>query len=152
MSDLAQTPRAEPDEALVVRAANELFALPGTAVREVMRWRAPTPVPGAPEAIAGIISQRGMVLAVVDLRLALGLPAAAPDRATRFVIAHHEATDLALLVDAVIDLAPLPAVLDVPPAGLDPARARLLSAVARYGDRPLAVLSLAALIAAIADA
>ncbi len=151
MSDRAQNPSADPVAALVVRAADELFALPGAAVREVTRWRAPTPVPGAPAVIAGIISQRGIVIPVVDLRLMLGLPAVAPDRATRLVVAHHEATDLALLVDAVIDLAPLPAILDAPPAGLDPARARLLSAVMRYDDRPLAVLSLAALVAAIAD-
>jgi purine-binding chemotaxis protein CheW len=102
--------------------------------------------------IVGIISQRGIVIPVVDLRLILGLPAAAPDRATRLVVAHHEATDLALLVDAVVDLAPLLAGHDAPPAGLDPTRARLLVAVARYGDRPLAVLNLAALIAAVADA
>lgn len=151
MSDLAQHPRADLDDALVVRAADELFALPGPAVREVARWRAPTPVPGAPEVIAGIVSQRGMVLPVVDLRVALGLPAAPPDRATRLVVIHYEAADLALLVDGVIDLTPLPAALDAPPNGLDPARARLLSAVARYDDRPLAVLNLAALIAAVAD-
>jgi purine-binding chemotaxis protein CheW len=154
MSDLAQMsqlPNAEPDDALVVRVADELFALPGAVVREVARWRAPTPVPGAPAVIAGIISQRGLVLPVIDLRIALGLAVAPPDRATRLVVAHHEAADVALLVDAVVDLAPLPAALDPPPPGLDPTRARLLSAVARYGDRPLAVLSLAALVAAVAE-
>lgn len=151
MSEPAPPPQADSGDALVVRAADELFALPGAAVREVARWRAPTPVPGAPAVIAGIVSQRGLVLPVVDLRVALALPAAPPDRATRLVVAHHAATDLALLVDAVVDLTPLPPALDAPPVGLDPARARLLSAVARYEDRPLAVLSLDALLAAVAD-
>lgn len=145
-------PGAEAHDFLVVRAADELYALPGAAVREVMRWRAPTPVPGAPPVIPGIISQRGVVLPVVDLRLALGLAAAPPGRAARLVVAQHEAADMALFVDAVVDLVRLaPADRAAPPAGLDAARARLLAAVARYGDSPLAVLNLAALVAALQE-
>jgi len=137
---------------LVVRAADELYGLPGASVREVMRWRAPTPVPGAPPVLPGIISQRGVVLPVVDLRLALGLPGAPPERSARLVIIQHEAGDLALFVDAVIDLVALAAAARAqPPAALDPARARLLAAVARYADHPLALLNLAALIAAVQE-
>jgi len=138
---------------LVVRAADERYALAGAAVRELARWRAPTPVPGAPALLPGIISQRGVILPVVDLRLLLALPAAPPDRASRLVICHHEPVDLALLVDGVDDLATIePADLAQPPAGLDPRRARLLGAVARHADRPLAVLDLPALIAAVQEA
>jgi len=137
---------------LVVRAADEFYGLPGASVREVMRWRAPTPVPGAPPMLPGIISQRGVVLPVVDLRLALGLPGAPPERSARLVSIQHEAGDLALFVDAVIDLVPLAAAARAqPPAALDPARARLLAAVARYADHPLALLNLAALIAAVQE-
>lgn len=135
---------------LVVRAADELYGLPGAAVREVMRWRAPTPVPGAPPVIPGIVSQRGVVLPVVDLRLALGLAAAPPGRAARLVVVHHEGADMALFVDEVSDLVSLAAAeRATPPAGLDPARARLLAAVARHSDRPLAILNLSALIGAV---
>ena len=117
-----------------------------------MRWRAPTPVPGAPPVLPGIISQRGVVLPVVDLRLALGLPGAPPERSARLVIIQHEAGDLVLFVDAVIDLVALAAAARAqPPAALDPARARMLAAVARYADHPLALLNLAALIAAVQE-
>lgn len=155
MSDTPQPPQgpgADPADYLVVRVGDELYALPGAAVREVTRWRAPTPVPGSPPVIPGIISQRGLVLPVVDLRIALGLPAGPAERATRLVVAQHDTVDLALLVDAVIDLAPLPpAALAQPPAALDPARIRLLSAVARYGDLPLGVVNLAALVIAVQE-
>ena len=63
--------------------------------------------------IAGVISQRGAVLPVLDLRLARGRPATPPDRATRLVVVRHAAIDLALLVDAVHDL--LPASAAAPP-------------------------------------
>ncbi|PDW02335.1 chemotaxis protein CheW [Candidatus Viridilinea mediisalina] len=143
---------AETGEFLLVRVSDELYALPSAAVREVARWRAPTAVPGAPPILPGIISQRGVVTPIVDLRLMLGLAAQATTRATRLIIMHHESCDLALLVDAVLDLAALPpADLTPPPAALEPSRARLLTAVARYGDRPLALLSLPALIAAVQE-
>lgn len=150
MSDTQAPSGAEALDFLVVRAAGELFGLPGAAVREVVRWRAPTPVPGAPPVIPGIVIQRGLVLPVVDLRLALGLVAAPPERAARLVVAQHDSVDMALFVDAVLDLAPIAAAGCVPPpAGLDPARARLFAAVARHGDRPLAIVNLAALIAVV---
>ncbi len=159
MSEFTAPARASGEQAgahsldfLVVRAADELYGLPGASVREVMRWRAPTPVPGAPPVLPGIISQRGVVLPVVDLRLALGLPGAPPERSARLVIIQHEAGDLVLFVDAVIDLVALAAAARAqPPAALDPARARMLAAVARYADHPLALLNLAALIAAVQE-
>ncbi len=138
---------------LVVRCSGERYALASAMVREVTRWRAPTPVPGAPALLPGIISQRGVVLPVIDLRLLLALPAAPPDRDTRLVICQHDPVDLALLVDGVDDLTQIAAAdLAQPPAGLDPRRARLLAAVARHDDHPLAILDLPALIAAAQEA
>ena len=137
---------------LVVRVGPELYALAGTCVREVTRWRTPTPVPGAPALIPGIISQRGVIIPIVDLRLILSLPATPPERSTRLVIVQHETTDLALLVDAVLDLIPLAATALVPPpAALEPGRARLLTAVARHATQPLGVLNLVALLAVVRE-
>ncbi|MCS6882068.1 MAG: chemotaxis protein CheW [Oscillochloridaceae bacterium] len=139
---------SDPSASLIVRAGVELYALPGACVREVTRWRAPTPVPGAPAVIPGIINQRGSILPVVDLRIALGLPAGAPERSTRFVVLHHETAALALLVDAVLDLALLDdATFEPPPAG----QARLLGAVSRYEQHPLGVIDPAALVAAVQE-
>lgn len=143
-------PEAEPCPYLLVLVGEEQYALPGDAVVEVTRWRAPTPVPGAPPVLPGIVSQRGSVLPVIDLRLVMGLAAAPPARASRLVMVQHQHVALALLVDGVIDLIPLALeTLAQPPAALDPARARLLAAVARYNDAPLAVLNLGALLAVL---
>ncbi len=140
------------EDYLIVRVGDERYALPGAAIREVARYRAPTPVPGAPAVLPGIISQRGVVLPTVDLRLLLGLAAGAPDKASRYVIVHQEPVDLALMVDAALDLCHLGgADLDRPPTGLDPQRARLLGAVAQHEGRPLLVLDLASLVAALQE-
>ncbi len=158
MADTSQAPSAtskptsgERDH-LVIRVGAELYALAGTCVREIARWRVPTPVPGAPAVIPGLISQRGVVLPVVDLRLALSMPATPPERSTRLVVVQHEATDLVLLVDGVLDFIPVAvAAMAQPPAALDAARARLLTAVARHDDQPLGVLNLAVIIAAVRE-
>lgn len=150
---LSPAPPGSPSDAeyLLIHAGDEVYALSGAFVREVIRWREPTPVPGAPATLPGIISQRGVVLAVVDLRVLLGLPTAAPGRSTRLIILQHEQADLALLVDAVIDLGRLAVELEPPPVGLEPRRARMLSAVTRHGNQPLAVIDLAALIAVVQE-
>lgn len=152
MRDGSSPARAAPSPYLIVRAGDEFYALPGDCVREVTRWRSPTPVPGAPPVILGIISQRGVILPVVDLRIALHLPATPPERSSRFVVAHHGAIELALLVDAVLDFIPLAdEELTLPPAALAPDRARLLSAVTRYENRPLGILNFGALITAVQE-
>ncbi|MEI7643013.1 MAG: chemotaxis protein CheW [Chloroflexales bacterium] len=137
---------------LIVRVGAERYAVPGVAIREVARWRPPTPVPGTPPVLPGIISQRGIVLPTVDLRLLLGLEATEPDRAARFVIIRQDQTDVALMVDAALDLCHLTEDdLARPPAGLDPQRARLLGAVAQHEGQPLLVIDLAALLAVLLE-
>lgn len=138
------------DSYLLFRLGDEIYGIPGNTVREVMRWHPPTPVPGAPAALPGIISQRGVVMPVVYVHTLLGLPESSPDRATRYVVVHYDAVDMALLVDAVIDLVDLPdAVFEPLPTALDPQRARFLHALARLDEKPLAVINLATLIAAL---
>lgn len=137
---------------LIVQVGAERYAVPGAAIREVARWRPPTPVPGAPPALPGIISQRGVVLPAVDMRHLLGLAAAEPDRAARFVIIRQDQADVALMVDAALDLCQLTGDdLARPPAGLDAQRARLLGAVAQHEGQPLLVIDLAALLAALQE-
>lgn len=137
---------------LIVRVGTEHYAVSSEAIREVTRWRQPTPVPGAPPVLPGIINQRGVVLPAVDLRLLLGLEASEPVRTSRFVIVHQESVDIALMVDAAIDLCHLADdELARPPAGLDPQRARLLNAVAQHAGQPLLVINLMALITALQE-
>lgn len=111
------------------------------------------PSPAPRQRSPGIISQRGVILPVVDLRLVLGLPTAETSRSTRLVTVAYEDVDMALLVDAVIDLAVVPGdAFGQPPAGLDPARARLLRAVALHEDQTVALLDVGEIVAALREA
>jgi purine-binding chemotaxis protein CheW len=137
-------------DVLLLRFAGELYGVPSASVREVVRYRAYTPVPGAPPSLPGILSQRGTILPVVELRPLLGLAIAPLTRAARLVIVAHQDIEMALLVEAVLDLAGLPAdTLEPLPAALDPARARFLRGIARHEQQPVALLDLDELIAGL---
>ena len=140
----------EPASYLLLRLGSEIYAVPGVSVRGIARWRALTPVPGAPAGLPGIINQRGFVMPVVNIHPLLGLPESPPDRATRYVLIQHDDVDLALLVDSVLDLVELsPTTFEALPVGLDPQRARFLSSIAHLDDQMLALLDLSAVIAAL---
>ncbi|MBO9338358.1 MAG: chemotaxis protein CheW [Chloroflexus sp.] len=151
MSLTAQSPTTS---YLTVRLASEYYALPGTSVREIMRWRTPTPVPGAPPVIPGLINQRGQILTVIDARLLLGLAAAPPGRATRLIWIQHNAIDAALLVDAVIDLITITSEqLTSPPVNLAGSAQRVIQAVyQRDDDQPIAILDPSALLILVQEA
>ncbi len=137
-------------DVLLLRLAGELYGIPSASVREVVRYRAYTPVPGSPPSLPGILSQRGTILPVVELRPLLGLVIVPVTRAARLVIVTHQEIDMALLVEAVLDLAALPAdTLQPLPAALDPARARFLRGIARHEQQPVALIDLDELIAGL---
>lgn len=151
-ADVAQTEERPALSLLLIRVEHELYAIPSASVREVARYRTVTPVPGAPRSLPGIISQRGSILPVVDLRLTLDLGLADITRASRLVVVNHQDTDMALLVDAVLDLAIIPAEqVELVPAALDPARARFLTGIVQLEGEPVALLDLNELIASLRD-
>ncbi len=135
---------------LLLSLGNELHALDSVHIREVTRWRTPTSVPGAPPILPGIISHRGAVVPIIDLRRLLGMPDATPGRTTRYLIVYHDDTALALLVDAVIDLINISdTTREALPSTLNPQHARLLETLIRWNDRPVALLNLAEIVAAV---
>jgi purine-binding chemotaxis protein CheW len=79
------------------------YAVELTRAREIVRWRRPTPLPGVPVFVEGVISVRGSVLPVIDLGRRIGLPPSAPDPTQRFVIVLSRLGEpAALRVDRVL--------------------------------------------------
>ena len=81
--------------------AGEVFALPVTPVREVVKVATITRVPHAPRPIRGVTNRRGRVIPVIDLRLRIELPSAELGRASRVIVVSSRGRLLGLLVDAV---------------------------------------------------
>ncbi len=95
----------EARQLLALRLDASAYALPVERVREIVRLRPITPVPRVPTDVRGVISLRGEIVQVIDLRSRLGLPAADPGRTSRIVVVHADAVRAAgLLVDAVAEV------------------------------------------------
>src|SRR5579863_10657786 len=90
---------------LTFMLGSELFALGILAIREIIEYATPTPVPMMPPHFSGVINLRGTVVPVLDLSIRFGRSGRPPGRRTCIIIieiaAGEELQQLGLLVDAV---------------------------------------------------
>jgi purine-binding chemotaxis protein CheW len=94
--------REDVRQLLTFEVAATPYAIPVERVREIVRIRPITPVPHVPAEVRGVISLRGEIVQVVDLRRRLDLEPADPVRSTRIIVVHSEEGKVAgILVDAV---------------------------------------------------
>jgi purine-binding chemotaxis protein CheW len=106
-------------ELLTFTLGEDLYAVPVEWVREIVRLRAITPMPRVPPQIRGVISLRGEIVQVLDLRRRLGLQDREPTRVNRIVVLHgdHGAVT-GLLVDSVREVLRVPEeAIQPPPMG-----------------------------------
>jgi purine-binding chemotaxis protein CheW len=114
MSEVVITPRAakrersrpnleEPGvrEFLAFIVGTEKFALPLSCVREILKVPLVTPVPRAPREVLGIVSVRGQVTTLIDLRQRLKVQAAPLSNRTRVLLVDQGDEILGLLCDRV---------------------------------------------------
>jgi purine-binding chemotaxis protein CheW len=85
------------------------YAVPVERVREIVRMRPVTLVPRFPDDVRGVISLRGEIIQVVDLRRRLGVEPVAPTRRTRIIVASTSTGDAAgMIVDSVREVMRVP--------------------------------------------
>ena len=92
---------------LLVSIDDELAAIDSVIIRSVVELQAITPVPCAPEHIAGLAALRSRAMTVIDCRRALDLPPAAETAARLAVVVEIDEFLYALLVDGVEEVTPL---------------------------------------------
>lgn len=99
--DAAAAP-AEQRELLTFTMAGEHYAVDIERVLEIITPRPVTRVPNADPSVVGILSLRGTIVVVVDVRELLGhAPAGAPDADTRIIIMQRDGENAGFFVDSV---------------------------------------------------
>jgi purine-binding chemotaxis protein CheW len=87
---------------LCVRVEGAPYAVPVENVREIVRVRPITPIPRTASCVRGVISLRGEIIQVIDLRLRLGLAPGTASKANRIVVVQVDDGRVAgVLVDDV---------------------------------------------------
>ncbi len=77
------------------------YALPLSSVKRAVRAVEITPLPKAPPIVRGVINLQGEVVAVVDIRSRLRLPARELTLDSRFIITRIPKRQMALVVDSL---------------------------------------------------
>jgi purine-binding chemotaxis protein CheW len=85
---------------IVLTVAGAEYALPVSAILQMESFAGATNVPGAPPYLVGVVTVRGRVVPVVDLRLRFGLPPAENTLDTRIAVTQLADRVVALRVDS----------------------------------------------------
>lgn len=130
----------------------EIFAVPVETVLEILDMRELYRVPDAPAYLAGLIDVRGRSVPVIDLRVKLGLPAAASTEGTRIMVLEVPLSGrqlvLGLVADRVYEVASLDdGKLEPPPDIGTKWRSEYIRGVGRRGEHFVVVFDLGRLFA-----
>lgn len=100
-----QRNRGPVTEYLAFRLAGDVYAAPVSLIREILKLRPLTPVPRSPSSIMGIISVRGQIVTVIDLRRRLRLPEEPVSNRARILLVDPLGLEtLGLYVDEVLQV------------------------------------------------
>jgi purine-binding chemotaxis protein CheW len=126
---------------VVFRMGGEEFGTEIGNVVEVLEYREPVRVPKAPEFLEGVIYLREAILPVIDLRKRMEISQAPPTADTRYLVVVIDGERVALLVDAVVEVAHLRGEeLAEPPALFRGVAAEYLHGLGKVGERVVIVL------------
>ena len=135
--------------------AGEEYALDILRISEIIKVRPVTEVPRAPGFVTGIISVRGTIVPVVDLRVRLHLPATETGSAARILIVRKQEEPYGLVVDEVVHVVRLHAEDIEPPPAVGGASSEFIGGIGRppsilmpgLGGRMLIILNVDAVVA-----
>lgn len=141
-------------QVLTLGVGDERFAVPVTAVQEILDMRPISRLPHAPGHLLGVIDVRGETVPVGDLRGMLGLEPAADNEATRIIVLRFRCAGkepiVALRADRVFEVTELDAgeISDLPEDGLLHWDARMVAGLGRRNGDFVTVLNLEAIFGA----
>lgn len=114
-------------------------------VQEVLYQPDITVVPGAHEAVRGLINLRGQIATSVDLRRRFGMPEADSGLRPIHVVVRPDGEWISLVVDRIADVLDVdPEVYEPPPETLDPAYQGLILGTYKLANELLLIVDIRA--------
>lgn len=134
-------------ELLSFYCGDEELALDILEIQEIIKVPHITPVPRVPDAVLGIISLRGTIVPIIDLRRFMGLPPQETGRDSRVLVLRAHGEPVGLLVDRVVSVQRMERESIEPvPRTMKRDASEMLDGVGRIGERLLIVLELGPLL------
>lgn len=115
----------------------EEYAVELPAIKEILKYQAPTFVPRTKPFVLGVISVRGEVLPIIDLKLRMDLGETLISGKTRILVAEHNNERFGLTVDSITSVEVLPPSSIQPPPITTGRDKEFIEGIGRIGDRLL---------------
>lgn len=129
---------------LAFSLGNEDYALDISMIREVLKPREITEIPRVPEFLLGVISLRGNIIPIFDLKRRLGLGVATIDEDSRIIVCQEDDRLAGLLIDRITQVTSIQEEEIEPPPAIFSGRDRaLLDGVGRVQGNVLILLNIA---------
>lgn len=122
--------------------ADELFAVPITAIDEIQSLPSMTRVPGSRREVFGVMNLRGEVLTILDIRPAMQVPLGETTPDTRLLVLTSGQGRVGVLVDRVLEIDHVPASEQRPSPEDSAARRMGIRAVFFRRDRLVSLIDL----------
>lgn len=130
-------------ELLCFKVADEEYAISIMDIKEIIKPREVTEVPRAPEFVRGILSLRGIIIPIFDIRVRLGLDAGEPSGRERVIVVKRQNGFCGVLVDEVVQVVRVPSAgIEPPPAVLDGIDREFVEGIGRVAGRMLILLDM----------
>jgi len=141
-------PAVKQVELLTFSIGDEMYAIDIEHVVEIVTPRTVTRVPNADSSVVGILSLRGTIVTLIDVRLRLNQPPAAQTPETRVVVIDRDGDNLGFVVDRVLHVVKIAAAdIDPHPVAHSSEQDDSVRGVFRLGDALTILLDLDKLLA-----
>lgn len=130
-------------EYLSFRVSDETYGINIMDIKEIIKPREVTEVPRAPAFVSGVISLRGIIIPIIDMRERLGLSRETVTGRERVIVVRHGESFSGLHVDEIIQVVKIAAeCLEAAPAVLDGIDRDFVNGIGRAQGRMIILLNL----------
>lgn len=131
------------EELLCIRVSDEIYGINIMKIKEIIKPREVTEIPRTPSFVSGVISLRGVIIPIIDIRDRLGLSRESVSGKERVVVIRSGDEFAGLMVDEVIQVSRISrSNFEAAPAVLDGINRDFVSAIGRADERMVIVLNL----------
>lgn len=132
---------------LAFSLGSEDYALDISLIREILKPREITEIPRVPEFLLGIISLRGSIIPIFDLKRRMGLGVAEIDEDSRIIVCQDGDRLAGLLIDQITQVTSIQEKqIEPPPATFSGRDRALLDGVGRVQEKVLILLNLSSVL------
>ncbi|MBW4053905.1 MAG: chemotaxis protein CheW [Proteobacteria bacterium] len=130
-------------EFLCFRVSDEIYGINIMDIKEIIKPREVTEVPHAPSFVSGVLSLRGVIIPIIDIRVRLGLAHEVTTGKERIIVIKNNTSFSGLLVDEVTQVVQVrPDTVEAAPAVLDGIDRDFVSGLGRSDGQLIIILNL----------